>query len=196
MVTPQLQMIEAGGGSIPELVNYLPEEDVAYCLVRMGFGAGRFRRNHYLFLHWASEKCPVVKRGKANAQKDPCKRGLQAADALEQSPHSLEDMELRDVIKSMVRYITVDGEVGDGGKVDPSAGITVEAFEEALKEDNAALAAEFGVSEVPEEDGEGGEGEEGEEEEEEGEVAMPVTEAVRSVRTSEEPYNWVLIGPK
>jgi hypothetical protein len=56
-------------------------------------------------------------------------------------------------------------------------------------QDNAALAAEFGVSEMPD----GGDFLTEAEEEEE---AIPVTEAVRSVRGSEEPFNWVLIAAK
>ena len=75
--------------------------------------------------------------------------------------------------------------------VDPAAGISVAAFEEALKEDNQALAAEFGISETPE-----AHEEEHEEEEHEEEEALPVSEAVKSVRGTAEPYNWVLIAPR
>lgn len=90
------------------------------------------------------------------------------------------------------RYLVVDGAPESKvDTVDPTSGLTVEAFEEALKEDNAALAAEFGVPELPDA------GVEGEHEEEEHvEEAVPVSEAVASVRGGDEPYNWVLIAPR
>ena len=193
LVDSTMKLIEAGGGSIPEMVNFLPADGVAYALVRMGFGAGRFRRNHFLFVHWVAEDTPPFAKVKANAQKFPIKSAFGASTALEFFAVSKEEMGLAEVLAKMNKYLVVDS---DGGKekldtVDPSAGITVEAFEEALKEDNQALAAEFGVSESPEEEA-GGE----EEEEEEVEEAMPVTDAVASVRSADEPYNWVLIGPR
>ena len=48
------------------------------------------------------------------------------------------------------RVLVIDGETRGQDLVDPSAGISVAAFEEALKEDNQALAAEFGISATPE----------------------------------------------
>ena len=101
LVTPELGLVEAGGGSIPEMVNFLPESDVAFALVRMGFGAGRFRRNHFLFVHWASDACPVVKRGKANARKMPVKSALHAGEALEHYAGGADDMALKEVIGRM-----------------------------------------------------------------------------------------------
>ena len=88
------------------------------------------------------------------------------------------------------RVLVIDGETRGQDLVDPSAGISVAAFEEALKEDNQALAAEFGISATPE-----AHDDEHEEEHEE-EEALPVSEAVKGVRGSAEPYNWVLIAPR
>ena len=48
LVTPALELVEAGGGSIPEMRGFLKEDEVGFALVRMGFGSGRFRRNHYV----------------------------------------------------------------------------------------------------------------------------------------------------
>jgi hypothetical protein len=39
------QLLEAGGGSLPEMREHLPPGAVAFALVRMGFGSGRFRRS-------------------------------------------------------------------------------------------------------------------------------------------------------
>jgi hypothetical protein len=64
---------------------------------------GRFRRNHFLFVHWAGDKCPVVKRGKANALKEPVKKGLNAAEALEHFAQTAEDVAVEDVINKMTK---------------------------------------------------------------------------------------------
>jgi len=189
LVTPELALLEAGGGSLPEMYHFLPDADVAYALVRMGFGSGRFRRNHFLFVHWAGANCPAVKRGKANHQKDAVKRALRTGHPLEYFAQSLDDIALPDVIAKMSRYLVIDGETKGQETVDPTSGITVEAFEEALKEDNQALADEFGIEALPTDEAE-------EAAADDEEAAMPVTEAVRSVRSVDEPFNWVLIGPR
>ena len=135
MVTSDLQLIEAGGGSLPEMRKFLPAEDVAFALVRMGFGAGRFRRNHFLFVHWAGDACPHVRRGKANAKKPAIKQTLQAGEALEHFAGTLEDVELIDVIAKLSKVLVIDGETSRLSTADPTQGITLESFEQALAED-------------------------------------------------------------
>ena len=141
----------------------------------------------------------MVKRGTANAKKGRVKAAIEAADALERPAATLEELDLKEIIAWMSKYIIVDGDMGSpndrakkglfgGGGGGGGGGLTIEAFEEALKEDNKALAAEFGVSAEPEEDADG--------EAAEDETTVPVAEAVASVRSPEEPFNWVLIGPK
>ena len=39
----------------------------------------QFRRNNFLFVHWAGEKCPHVQRGKANAEKPTVQSALKCA---------------------------------------------------------------------------------------------------------------------
>ena len=141
----------------------------------------------------------MVKRGTANAKKGRVKAAIEAADALERPAATLEELDLKEIIAWMSKYIIVDGDMGSpkdrakkglfgGGGGGGGGGLTIEAFEEALKEDNKALAAEFGVSAEPEEDADG--------EAAEDETTVPVAEAVASVRSPEEPFNWVLIGPR
>jgi len=180
LVTPTLKLIEAGGGSVPEMRRFLPESDVAFALVRMGFGAGQFRRNNFLFVHWAGEKCPHVQRGKANAEKPTVQSALKCDRLLEMFAQDLDDLTLEDCIEKMKKYLVIDG--------DEAGEISVASFEEALKEDKSALVAEFG--EDAGDDDEGLEGILDEPDE------LPVAEAVASVRADEEPFNWVLIGPR
>jgi len=137
-----------------------------------------------------------VKRGKANALKEPVKKGLNAAEALEHFAQTAEDVAVEDVINKMTKVLVIDGDTKGQDTVDPSSALSIEAFNEALKEDNAALAAEFGVEAAPPPDMSEGDGGAEEEEPEEEEEALPVSEAVQSVRSEAEPFNWVLIGPR
>ena len=118
-------------------------------------------------------------------------------------------MALQVLIDKVVHYSDVDGDTSnEGDAVGPEGdasetkgGISVEAFEEALKEDEKALAAEFGMPDGGAQDG-GAHGgappadPEEDDEEEEGDEALGVEEAVQSVRGDDEPFNWALICTK
>lgn len=54
---PELRLFNGGSLSIGELQRVLPEDQVLYGLIRMGFGAGQFRRTKWVFLHWVGDKC-------------------------------------------------------------------------------------------------------------------------------------------
>jgi hypothetical protein len=105
-------IFNAGSGSIPEMRTFLPEDKVSpwaatrmHCgaasyrdiskrahvtlsrqvlfgLVRAGFGSGAFKRVKWVFVHWTGPKCPMVKRGKWNAEKSAIQELL--------SPYSLD----------------------------------------------------------------------------------------------------------
>ena len=38
------KIVNAGTGSLPEMIEFLDEEKVSYGLVRMGFGSGQWKR--------------------------------------------------------------------------------------------------------------------------------------------------------
>ena len=141
---------------------------------------------------WAGASCSFIKRGRAVAETGKVRESLlsRGMDALDHHAASLDDIELEDVIKKVSKVIVVDGATSRQDTLDPAEGVSVEAFEEALKEDNAALAEEFGVAAEPDVDEEQASAEE--------EARLSVVEAVASVRGDgvNSPYNWVLIGPK
>uniref|UniRef100_A0A7S4EZJ0 ADF-H domain-containing protein n=1 Tax=Chrysotila carterae TaxID=13221 RepID=A0A7S4EZJ0_CHRCT len=69
LVNPKGELLEAGGGSIDEMRTFLQPAGVHFGMLRMAFGAGRFRRVHWLFFHWAGPDCAGVTLGRANAQR-------------------------------------------------------------------------------------------------------------------------------
>jgi hypothetical protein len=196
LVTPEVELIEAGGGSVPEMHRFIRADEVQFALVRMGFGSGRFRRNHLLFVHWAGAACPHLVRGKANAQLHKVKRALLGGgDGIELSGHAREEIGLDVCITKMLKYLTVDGhvEVPSPQAYSSEREQAEELFQEALLEDTKALVAEFGIEEPEElhlQLGPLGLGEA----EEQGEEDLAVAEVVRSVRDDSEPFNWVSIG--
>lgn len=65
----KLELHNAGSMSVNEMTKWMAEDQVLFGLLRMGFGAGKFRRIKWICLHWAGEKVSPVKRGRANALK-------------------------------------------------------------------------------------------------------------------------------
>ena len=54
----------------------------------------------------------MVKRGTANAKKGRVKAAIEAADALERPAATLEELDLKEIIAWMSKYIIVDGDMG------------------------------------------------------------------------------------
>lgn len=100
-----MTLLEGGGGSIPEMLAFLPSGGVAYALVRMGFGSGRFRRNHFLFVHWSGDACPAFAKVKANAKKAAVKAAFRASAALEFFASTLDEIELTAVLDKMNKCV-------------------------------------------------------------------------------------------
>ena len=70
----------------------------------MGFGAGRFRRNHFVFLHWHGESVGAVKRGKANAEKSAVAEAL-GSHSVELSASDLDECDLKAVIDKVKKAL-------------------------------------------------------------------------------------------
>ena len=120
------------------------------------------------------------------AEKAAVRSTLLLGTELDHSATSLEEIELTEMIQKISKVIVVDGD--SSSRQEDGGSLSVEAFEEALKEDNAALAAEFGVEAEPQVDEHAALADE--------EARLGVDEAVNSVRGDGEPFNWCLIGPK
>jgi len=65
----KLELLNAGSMSVSEMTKWLADDQVAFGLLRMGFGVGKFRRIKWICLHWSGDRVSPVKRGQANAMK-------------------------------------------------------------------------------------------------------------------------------
>jgi hypothetical protein len=72
-----LELHNAGSMSVNEMSKWLSDDQVLFGLLRMGFGAGKFRRVKWICLHWSGEKVSPVKRGQANALKSDILKTLE-----------------------------------------------------------------------------------------------------------------------
>lgn len=128
-------IFNAGSGSIPEMRTFLPEDKVLFGLVRAGFGSGAFKRVKWVFVHWTGPKCPMVKRGKWNAEKSAIQE-LLSPYSLDLTVNTPEEAELEVVVDAIKAVIVSDGD-GDSD----SEAFSVAAFLAAMKEEEAAAEA-------------------------------------------------------
>lgn len=59
-------LVGSGLGSLPEMCKHLDPSKVLFGLLRLGFGAGQFRRTKWCFFHWVGPSVGPVERGRAN----------------------------------------------------------------------------------------------------------------------------------
>lgn len=64
-----LRYVARGIGGVEEMRASLDDSKVCFGLLRFVFGRGTFARVKTLMVHWNGSKCPVVRRGRANASK-------------------------------------------------------------------------------------------------------------------------------
>jgi|EP00670_Eutreptiella_braarudii_P001633 hypothetical protein len=170
----QLKLFNAGSLSVSELKRVLPEDEVLYGLVRMGFGAGQFRRTKWVFVHWIGEKTGAVKRGKAMSVKS------EMLDLLK--PHNVDvqvstpaELEIRLFIERMTKMFVVDGK----NELDKEVGFGFDEFMAALAEEQRANAEFFGDCGEIDPD-----------------VEYDFKETVDAVRKTDNPINWALFVTK
>lgn len=178
LIDAGMQLIEAGGGSVREMAQFLKPTEVAFGMLRMGFGSGQFKRNYWLFIHWAGEAGSMTVRGKANASLERCKAALQPTQ-IDFFGATKEEVTVDVFIEKVARYCAVDGDTARS-----ETALTYEAFMEALKEDQQKLEEEFGLDSAG-----------GQPLDETDFSSLDVREAVRSVRDTNDPFNWLVIQP-
>lgn len=170
---------DAGGGSVPELAKALADDAVQFGVVRMSFGAGRFRRTKWIFVHWLGPSCGALRRGRDNAALGSIRPALGPTSADLQADER-QEMELEAVIDRVRRIFVVDGDID---AEEAAAVVSVEAFNAALKEDEARMRQEFGLPD----DGEDGAAKGGG-------VPLPsLGDAVAKIRNKSDPTNWLLV---
>ena len=178
LVDAALKMLAAGGGSVDEMREAVPEDRVAFGMLRVAFGVGAFRRCYWLFVHWTGPKCSAIKRGQANVQRGAAGMLLQPA-SLTLFAGAPEELSAEAVIDKVRQACLIDEELAS----DVASVYSRQAFFQAIKEDEEALFAELGLeppTAEPTEPSQPG--------------WLSVSDAVRAVRADEDPLNWVLIA--
>tara|TARA_B110001452_G_scaffold198054_1_gene167974 strand:+ start:1413 stop:2810 length:1398 start_codon:yes stop_codon:yes gene_type:complete len=172
------KLVEAGGGGVQEMREFLDDKEVSFGIIRMGFGSGTFKRNFWLFIHWAGDKAHPTVRGKANAELATCKKLLQPSQVDFFGAHQ-EDITIEILIEKVLKYCRVDGDTKKSQQT-----LDLAAYNEALLEDMKKLEEEFGLDKmatpVDEDDL----------------STLNVQDAVRQVRDTNNPYNWLTICAK
>jgi len=65
-----LRVIARGIGGVDDMRAHLDRAKVLFGVLRFTFGRGTFARDKFVFVHFNGDACAVIKRGRANAQKN------------------------------------------------------------------------------------------------------------------------------
>eukprot|EP00435_Cladocopium_sp_Y103_P068587 s42_g31.t2 len=183
----KLELHNAGYGGIVEMKDWLNEDMVLFGMVRFTFGREKAASTmegmtaapkvvKYVFIHWVGPKVSAVRRGKWNAKQKQADAQVRSICNItfRREAHSLDDLDLGDLISELLRLAVVDGAVSDAGK----SQISVEEY-------MASLALEKQQIEADLEDEEAGP-----------EPIGDLDTCVASVREAGGDMNWVLLGMK
>jgi hypothetical protein len=182
----ELPVVGGGNGSVDELREFLLDQSqtVLFGVLRMGFGEGRLRRTKHIFIQANGTDMSAVKRGKFSAAKPQMDKaiGAQVSCSVSIELNAPQDLLLENIIERVRKAAVVDDEVLEGDKA-PKSAFTVEAFREALKEEQKEIAK----SAPPDSQGVCKRKTPG--------AGMEVTKAVSLVHQPDGPLNWALFGP-
>eukprot|EP00434_Breviolum_minutum_P000802 symbB.v1.2.000706.t1/scaffold40.1/size395337/10 len=184
----KLELHNAGYGGLVEMKDWLNEEMVLFGMIRFTFGREKAASTmegmtaapkvvKYIYLHWVGPKVSAVRRGKWNAKQKEADAQVRAVCNItfRREAHSLDDLEVGDLISELLRLAVVDGAVSDAGKNQ----ISVEEYMASLALEKQQIEAEL--------------------EDADDHTAQPIGDletCVASVRESGGDMNWVLLGMK
>jgi hypothetical protein len=171
------EVFNAGGGSLEEMKKSLDDKEVLFGLLRMSFGTGVFRRTKFVLVHWSGDEVPALKRGHMNAQEEAIRRIIGPVN-ISHFATTLDELKLEDLIEKIKAKVVLDGESSEG-ELDL---YSLEKFMVAVEEDGEALKREFPEAAVAENGGAT----------EETNAEPTFREALESVLSSKQPYNWFL----
>jgi len=167
----------AGTGSLDELTRWLPTDEVMFGLLRVGFGKGALRRVKHVFVHWSPENVNPLKRGQLNAHEEAIRR-LVGSVNISHFATTLDELEPGALISKIKDKVIVDGEAADN--VDDL--YSLEAYMVSCEEETEILKKEMPEA-LEQESNSSSETEEKE---------PTFQEALDSVRSKSQPYNWML----
>ncbi|CAJ1436375.1 unnamed protein product [Effrenium voratum] len=181
----KLELHNAGYGGLLEMKEWLSEDLVLFGVMRFTFGrdtvssmegmAATPKLVKYIFVHWVGPKVSAVRRGKWNAKQQQADAQVRSICSItfRREAHTLDDLDLADLISELWRLSVVDGAVSDAGR----SQISVEEYMASLAlEQQMQMEAEFQELEDKEP------------------PEMELGAAVASVREAGGEMNWVLLG--
>ena len=173
------EIANAGGGGVEEMRNSLESDQVYFGLLRMGFGKGTFRRCKLIFVHFSGEDVNALRRGKLNAQEESMRRIVGSVN-LSQFAATREELSLGDLIERVKSTTRIDGDADDTA----SDLYSLESYMVAVEEDSEAMKREFADEITATSDGECAHEKE--------DKCPSIGEALESIRSRREPWNWLL----
>ncbi|CAK9035076.1 unnamed protein product [Durusdinium trenchii] len=183
----KFELHNAGYGGLLEMKVWLAEDLVLFGVIRFTFGretassvegmTASPKVVKYIFVHWVGPNVSAVRRGKWNAKQQQADAQVRAICSItfRREAHSLDDLDLADLISELWRLAVVDGAITDAGK----SQISVEEYMASLAlEQQKQLEAEleeFGSDSASR-------------------MCTDLHTCVDSVREAGGEMNWVLLG--
>jgi hypothetical protein len=134
-----LKLLNAGSLSVPEMRRMITEELVAFGLLRLSFGSGKFKRTKFIFATICGPKAPITMRGKLAGSKAYMRQALSPYN-VELQANDASGLDLQTVIDKVRAASVIDGE--DVGSAESA--FNIDSFMAGLKEDTKASSSFFG----------------------------------------------------
>eukprot|EP00913_Durusdinium_trenchii_P010141 g9508.t1 len=124
----KFELHNAGYGGLLEMKVWLAEDLVLFGVIRFTFGretassvegmTASPKVVKYIFVHWVGPNVSAVRRGKWNAKQQQADAQVRAICSItfRREAHSLDDLDLADLISELWRLAVVDGAITDAGK--------------------------------------------------------------------------------
>jgi len=175
----RLDLVNAGSLSLREMRDWLAPDQTLFGLLRMGFGAGQFRRTKFVAIWWTGPDASALQRGLAQGMQGACLARVEPF-SVRVTATSLEDMTLGAVISRVRGAAVIDGAGHDSARASAGDPFSETSFQAALDEEMRANADFFGDA---------GDAAEGAAADVSGRTAAEVAADVRGGR-----YNWAIFN--
>lgn len=137
----ELKYVARGIGGVDEMSLHLDDTKVLFGILRFVFGKGTFARIKYVAVHFVGSKCPIVKQGRANAQKNAAMEALGLAAC--ELPFETPDQCNVDAVLAILHRVVVvdDPALGADGETPTFQKMTVATMREDVEAQLAAAKA-------------------------------------------------------
>merc|ERR1711933_210873 len=116
----KLDLFNAGGEGVDEMLSWLQETEVLYGLIRMGFGEGQFLRQKWISVWWRGDQVKPLKMGPLVALQD---KSLKNVDPVSVTvlAQQMEEISLEIIIEKVKKASIIDGDTSDASAFSMSA---------------------------------------------------------------------------